>query len=147
LSDSAERTDGDLEQTSSDLTPQGSPGAISVTSIQASEYQGPLPHPVILEGFEKVLPGAAERVFSNWEQEAAHRRKAELHILSQDSRGLACGFVLALVFLAASIWLVHKGNETSGIAVIFAEIVALAGVFVFAQRAARPSKDPAEKKP
>ncbi len=117
--------------------------AVDIRSIRAtSQYQGPLPHPALLEGYEKVLPGAAERIFSNWEREATHRRKAEFHVLRREMWGQIFGFVLALVFLGASVWLVHNEHAASGIALIFAEIVALAGVFVLGHRRSKHPDHP-----
>ncbi|WP_395345560.1 DUF2335 domain-containing protein [Levilactobacillus parabrevis] len=40
-------------------------------------YSGPIPHPAILEGYEKLYPGAAKEIIENGVQESQHRRKLE----------------------------------------------------------------------
>lgn len=50
----------------------------SVISMQqVSEFSGPLPHPGILEGYEKILPGSADRILTMAEEEANHRRQID----------------------------------------------------------------------
>lgn len=47
--------------------------------IHTSEsFEGPFPHPVVLQKFEEVLPGAAERIFQFSEREQKHRHQLEL---------------------------------------------------------------------
>ena len=43
----------------------------------AEMYEGMLPHPRILEGFEEVLPGSAERLMAMAEGQMGHRHKLE----------------------------------------------------------------------
>jgi uncharacterized membrane protein YhaH (DUF805 family) len=64
-----------------------------------------------------------------------HRRARERFWLSV--LGLIAGFVVALSFLGVSAWLIHSGNGVGGTILGSFDIVALVGVFVYAQ----PSKD------
>jgi uncharacterized membrane protein len=43
----------------------------------AQHFRGPLPPPELLEHYEKVLPGGAERIFRMAENEQEHRHALE----------------------------------------------------------------------
>ena len=125
---------------------EGSPErSVEIRQVIAAKYEGPLPHPAVLERYEELLPGAAERVFISWEKESEHRRQAEDYVLRQaysvETRGQILGFILALCFLAASVWLIGQGHAASGIALIFAEIATLAGAFLYGRRQSSKSED------
>ena len=45
--------------------------------IVSATWNGPLPPPALLEEFERVVPGGAERIFAQFENEAKHRRGLE----------------------------------------------------------------------
>jgi uncharacterized membrane protein len=38
------------------------------------QFSGPIPHPNILESYNRILPGAAERILSMAEEEQKHRQ-------------------------------------------------------------------------
>lgn len=40
-------------------------------------FSGPLPPPEVLRGYNDVLPGAAERIFTMAEAQAEHRRRSD----------------------------------------------------------------------
>ncbi len=40
-------------------------------------YAGPLPHPEILEKFEQILPGSADRILKQAEAQTLHRIELE----------------------------------------------------------------------
>lgn len=48
-------------------------GGVSAKSIELEHYTGAIPHPKIIEGFEKVLPGAADRILTMAEKEQEKR--------------------------------------------------------------------------
>jgi uncharacterized membrane protein len=45
--------------------------------IVTAGWSGPLPPPAALEEFDRIFPGAAERIFAQFEAEGAHRRELE----------------------------------------------------------------------
>jgi uncharacterized membrane protein len=45
---------------------------------QEQRFEGPIPPPAVLQGYEQILPGAAERILRMAEQQAAHRHSLEL---------------------------------------------------------------------
>ena len=54
------------------------------TRITESSYSGPLPPSTELEAYDKVLPGAAERIFSMAESFAAHTQCPEAEAMRQE---------------------------------------------------------------
>lgn len=75
---------------------------------QESMFSGPLPHPAILEGYEKTLPGAADRILKMAEMNASNRHLINHKIVDADNkrsgRGQVLGFILSIVFIGAAIW-------------------------------------------
>lgn len=106
----------------------------NVLAAFAHQYSGPLPSPLTLKEFEETLPGAAERIFAEWEAETRHRHETERKILQADvraeARGQWLGFVLALIFLGAAVYLIEAGHGATGVAVVVGELVALVTVFI-----------------
>lgn len=103
-----------------------------------SSYQGPLPPPEILRGYEDCLPGSAERIFANFEKQTQHRigmEKAALSsgIKSQD-RGQIMAFVLFLVALVGGFGLAYVGRELAGVAAVIAALAGPLALFFFAKR-------------
>lgn len=101
-------------------------------------WQGPLPSPQSLEEFRKIVPDAPERIFQQWEQEAAHRRAYELTALNgaitKDRRGqqAAAAFALSALGLAGlCAWL-----NQPWIATILGggTIAAVVGAFLYERR-------------
>src|SRR2546430_16686828 len=45
--------------------------------IVSAGWSGPLPPPAALDEFNRIVPGAAERIFAQFEAEGAHRRELE----------------------------------------------------------------------
>ncbi len=106
--------------------------------IRAEYFQGPLPHPAILKGYEEVLPGSAERIIKLSERQQQHRMDMERVRLYADiwieRLGLGAGFVLAIILAVGGIWLASEGKETTGLAVLAANIAVVVGAFFYAHR-------------
>lgn len=67
-------------------------------------YSGPIPHPVILQGYEKLSPGAAKLIIENGVQESEHRRMLETR--RQKRRGGMAWFTLISVVIITGLLLV-----------------------------------------
>lgn len=83
--------------------------------------------PDLLGAYEDVIPGAAERMLKEWEEEAAHRRTME-----RRSQGYA--FALAILFFAGSMTLILTDHSLEGVSVVIGEIAGLVSIFIFSQR-------------
>lgn len=103
---------------------------------ESISFNGPLPPPEYLHGYEQTLPGAADRVISMAEKEQAHRHKEENKIIttsiSVSILGLVFGFILVVFFGYITLELGKAGQTKSCIAV-GATTAILASIFVLRQ--------------
>lgn len=54
-------------------------------SLQRAEFKGPLPPPQILQQYNDIVPGAAERILSMAEDMASHQRDIQSRAIDIDS--------------------------------------------------------------
>lgn len=114
--------------------------AIASIEIHHKEesHSGPLPSPRTLKKYDEIIPNGAERIVSVFEKQADHRMTLEKMVIGrqtfQSLLGQIFGFIIAIVFLIAGIYLVIGGHETAGISVFALDIVGLAAVFVIGKR-------------
>lgn len=66
-------------------------------------FQGPLPPAVELQGYNQIVPGAAERIIALAEKQAAHRMELEKHAVAEQLRQSARGQIFALIIGVAGI--------------------------------------------
>ena len=108
-----------------------------VTSLQYS-YSGPLPHPEILERYEKAVPGSAERILAQFESQSLHRQEIELRVVKSDTFaqifGLICGFILGLIALGGGLVIVYMGKSIAGLAAFFFALASFVGVYIYGKR-------------
>ncbi|MEO5327766.1 MAG: DUF2335 domain-containing protein [Magnetococcus sp. THC-1_WYH] len=68
--------------------------------MRHSRFEGPLPPPSVMEGYNQVIPGAAERILHMTEESAAFQQKISMAALSAQSsdtrRGQWFAFLVAL---------------------------------------------------
>ncbi|MBJ6744939.1 DUF2335 domain-containing protein [Streptococcus sp. 121] len=81
-------------------------------------YQGDLPHPEILEGYNNLFPEAAKLIIENGVAESEHRRKMEEKYLSGNIAahkfGQVLGFIVALLIIACGTFLIFTGYSIAG---------------------------------
>lgn len=124
-------------------------GILSVVSSfeieQEEHHSGPLPAPRTLKGYDEIVPNGAERIVNVFEKQSDHRITLEAKVIGrqtfQSLLGQIFGFVIALIFLFAGIYLVEKGYEVAGITVFGLDIVGLATVFVIGRREQKKNLD------
>lgn len=87
--------------------------------FQEIEFSGPMPPPNILSGYEKILPGAADRILSMAEMQSKHRQSMEKRMIEAEARdgllGILFGFVLGGGCIVAAIIMVLVYPETAGV--------------------------------
>ncbi|MBC7818737.1 MAG: DUF2335 domain-containing protein [Planctomycetaceae bacterium] len=106
--------------------------------IAASSFSGPLPPPQILQEYNRIVPGSANRIIAMAEKQADHRRRLETQVISSDvtnSRvGLICGLLIGLGGLVAATIIAIYGNPQAGVGMGFVTLGSLVGVFVYGSR-------------
>lgn len=106
--------------------------------VTEATYHGPIPHSSELQRYEKVLPGAADRIISMAEDERKDRnRNTRLEIRLHYGSLMFAQAMFALICLGAvsgGIYLVTQGESLTGYASIFAGLGTIAGGFFLAQK-------------
>lgn len=101
-------------------------------------FSGILPPPQLLEHYERILPGLAERIVSLAERQSAHRISIERKVVGGqvwESRiGQVCGLVIALVGLGFGTYLGLNGHEVLGGVIGGTPLAGLVGVFVYGKK-------------
>lgn len=110
-----------------------------VTSVQQTQlFQGPTPHPDIMERYDALVPGTAKRLFEQAEAESAHRRSLEqkaneANIAAQqkqlaiadyqskatfrsDAIGQTFGLIVSLSCIVGAVFLAVSGKEIAAAA-------------------------------
>ncbi len=98
-------------------------------------WQGPLPPPHYLEGYERIQKGLANRLVTDFEKQGNHRRIIEKTIVSsrikQANRGQNWAGILSLVAIVGGIILILFDKKITGLAIIIVDITTLVGVFLY----------------
>lgn len=115
-----------------------------VRSVLAS-FEGPIPPPSILEGYNGVVQNGAERIVAMVESQQAHRQYIEKtamkgHI-NLDRRGQYLAFLVAISFLVGSIYLIASGFVVSGTIFGTVDLVGLVTAFIYGRKASPPEDD------
>lgn len=81
--------------------------------IQSASFSGPMPPPSILEGYERIVPGAAERILAMAESDMQHQQQYDNALLkasvNQIRRGQILGFLIGLATISASVYFATIG--------------------------------------
>lgn len=98
-------------------------------------YSGPLPPPATMQGYEDVVPGAAERILAMAEKQLDHRMHLEKVVIEGGSKradkGIYAAVIVEGMFLATSCYLAHLGLTAAALEVVGGSAVALVGAFGF----------------
>lgn len=96
-------------------------------------YQGDLPHPTILKGYQDLYPDAAKRIIENGITESEHRRRMEEKYLSGNMfahrLGQFLGFIVALVVIGSGTFLIFYGHTITGTIMAGTTALGVIGLF------------------
>ncbi|MDD2341423.1 MAG: DUF2335 domain-containing protein [Tolumonas sp.] len=152
-----ERIEGELER-NPDVIQRLMERPIIRSMMIAETHQGPLPPARTLAGYEKVLPGAAERVMQMAEKEQAHRHemqkqhqqktlelqsKAVTEQLQINKTGQKYGFIIATFVLCLAGLMSIMDHQAVALALVAIDVVGLAAVFVVGRLS--PKSEPESK--
>lgn len=114
-------------------------------TIQAAQFQGPIPPPSILRGYGDILPSAPERILAMAENQSAHRQKLEMLVIQGDNtradRGQLYGFIVAMTVILGGIGMIIAGKDVLGLSAILGSLASLAGVFIYGSNARRKERE------
>jgi len=101
----------------------------------ATSFSGPLPPPQILEGYERIQSGAADRIIKMAEAQAGHRQGLEKDIIksniNNERTGMWLAFVLTLILLVGGGYLIEKGKDVAGYLAVFIPVIFHAGNYIY----------------
>ena len=115
-------------------------------SVRATEFfSGPLPPPEVLEKFESIVPGAAERIIKMAEDQSTHRKDLEKKVIESDIArskwGQILGFMIAIGGLIASIIVAVYGSAIAGSIIGVGTLASLVSVFMYGSKTQNESKE------
>lgn len=99
-------------------------------AVSHSTWEGNYPPPSVIREFEQIEPGLAGRIFRMAEEELAHARLMDLRLADYMGRGQLFGFLLALVAIVGSIYLVAIGERVIGGLLSAAILIPIVTLFV-----------------
>lgn len=105
-----------------------------VAQFQQATFSGPMPPPAVLEGYERLVKGAAERILVMAESDAKHQQEIEFAALhaadAEIKRGQLFGFVIGLTALGASMLALAMGSPAVAGVIGGTTVVGLVSVFI-----------------
>jgi len=117
------------------------PAQNSLTITKSQLYAGPLPSPDLLKKFDEIVPGSADRLITQFEEQSKHRRTLEQKVIGNDiclSRiGIIFGFLIGMTAIIGGLLISLQGKELSGGMISGSGIIGLVSVFVYGSRSKR----------
>ena len=114
---------------------------IEVTIEKESYYEGPLPSPNVVSKYEKILPGAFDRILRLTEQNAQHRIEIDKHEMELEKTlvpesieirkaGQSKAFIITILGIIAVCFCAYIGEATIGSILAGTTLIALVPNFI-----------------
>lgn len=101
---------------------------------QGSFFSGPLPPPAVLEQYNRIVSGAAERIIKMVENQSSHRQRLESRVIKTDNAksilGLIFAFIVSLLGLSLGAYTALQGSPLFGGAVSIGVLVSIVTAFI-----------------
>lgn len=125
--------------------PRPQPKTVTQVSFQRASFAGPLPPPDILEKYNQISPGAAERIIKMAEDQAKHRQDLERKVIDADiiggRRGQTCGFIIGLAAVLGGTACALLGHQIAGTFIGGGGVTGLVGIFVIGNYQKRKERE------
>ncbi|MCX8513822.1 MAG: DUF2335 domain-containing protein [Candidatus Pacebacteria bacterium] len=103
--------------------------------VTESVFSGPLPSPEILEKYNNILPGLADRIVQMAENQQAHRFGLENKVITADIQkqkiGSILGAAIAISIIVAAVVISIYGYYVTGAVIAIGEICGLLGTYIW----------------
>lgn len=117
----------------------------SVSVRRTELYAGPLPHPSMLEKFEQIIPGSADRILKQAEAQTQHRINMESKVVAADIfksyLGLIFGFIIGLSGIGGGIYLATLGFDVFGPLLSGGTLVTIVTAFIYGTRSRKQERE------
>lgn len=88
---------------------------VIIQAFKQEAFSGPIPHPELLQKYENIQKGFADRIINMAETQLDHRVNCESKIVNgsviDSKRGQIFAFIVAVLFLAAAVILGMNGHD------------------------------------
>lgn len=119
--------------------------AVSQQVTAAAMFSGPLPHPEILEGYDQIQSGFAQRIVTLAEREAAHRQEIEKISAQQNVEamrktlmerriGQIFAFIVALAAITGAVYCASIGAYAVGSVIAGTAAVGMVSAFLYIRK-------------
>lgn len=102
--------------------PHDGPRHVGQIIRQEMRYQGPIPPVEDFAGYERILPGAADRILKMAETQAGHRQTLERRAVTGDLTKAMMGTILAYITfagaMAGAVYLLANDKPLYGLAAL-----------------------------
>jgi uncharacterized membrane protein len=102
-------------------------------AIIAAQFSGPLPPPEILQAYDEVVEGGANRIIDQWERETKHRHSLERKALDAYVAGMTraqwMAFIVIFSIGVGGLVIVALGHALVGVAGFLLALAAAAATF------------------
>ena len=116
-----------------------------VTFEKSQMFSGPVPHPEIVERYEKIYPGAAKIIFDEWDGQVKHRQSIEKSVVRTDNLksilGVVLGFIAVLVAIGGGVYVALRGYTLFGSGLSLVGLAMLATAFITSRRRVKYSRE------
>lgn len=113
-----QKEDNTTKSESGTVVEENTSGDSGILEYQSSMFQGPLPHPEVLAGYEKTLKGAADRILTMAEEQSRHRRDLESKVvisnIQNEKTGMTLAFTITVLFIILSGILIYFDKTIAG---------------------------------
>lgn len=118
--------------------------------IRSEMYSGPIPPPDALAQYEKIQPGAADRILKMAEKQQEHRMALETKAIGgqvdQSKRGQIFGFIVIFLCIGAAIFFAVYFDMTKFAATFLSiTMVILVGLFITGKSVMKKDRDEKSK--
>lgn len=107
---------------------------IEISSKEEYSYEGVLPHPSIMEGYEKYYPGVTKRLIEDSINEGIHRRQLEEKMVSCEIkntlRGMYFALIVVVLAIAGAVLSAYLGSTVIGSIIGIGGLATLAYTFI-----------------
>ncbi len=118
--------------------PSEASGQAQVRQEVQQLFSGPIPPPNVLENYERVLPGSADRIIKMAESEVRHRQEFEKINLTATIRetkiGQILGFLIGVTTIVAGTISAINGAEIAGTVIGSSGVAGLVSVFILGRK-------------
>jgi uncharacterized membrane protein len=119
------------------------------TLVQAQHYEGPIPPPEMLEKYNQIVSGAADRILKMAEEQASHRQYLEKQVIKSDIRNSVFGIISALIISLATLFIafsaIKLNQQFAGAIISTLGISGLVTTFIYGTQSRRNERESRNK--